>query len=667
MTGQAMVLRFDRGGGNMTVVDDAGGTVIQPNLGSQYRDNSFYLVGPQADQQMGMGRAQIPNPNPVAQAHLTSTQLQSKIQFTEFVNGQMQWAPTFILQRLACPGLAPGPFNPYITIDYFDSDPVAVNNRLKYDDMGQPGNPTMPGVEKDWSETYAWGRRQPYDSVIVYSPPGQPPAPGQSQYWQTTGMAMMGQINFTLGQHNGDAPMPPAPPPAQWSAGQTLEQPFRPLAHYDRIVLNPSELFHVVGTKPHEFGQEYCGPTQPMNPTSGLRPNGRLKYTLDWLDHGAPANTPQGTFLFRALGMLRTGTHMDAMGMGGKVPGKVNINTIFSQQVFEAVVDAQAANRFNQNDVNAAWNAVVAARHAIPSMPGTPLQFSLMDRPFRGYATTVDSTTGRHRTPIKPDMLWQENPVPPLFGPNEHLENFIPGPAGRASAVEKYEMLSKSFNQFTTRSNCFAIYSTIGYFEVRNPGPYNELNRPILGKELGIDDGTTVRHRYFSIIDRTNLTIEQPRVVPVNPAVPLPPTLQGQAPVYFSYQPQVPQPQPDPMTGAVAPIADPVTVSTSAPPTPVTVRVKIPAIGRDAAGGVVGQYDGTLWTIRAGVSRFIIGVGDKQEERSSQPSRSTRCRRTRWQCRPTRVATRRSWSCCCRRSSRYCGRASSTIAALPCG
>ena len=49
-------------------------------------------------------------------------------------------------------------------------------------------------------------------------------------------------------------------------------------------------------------------------------------------------------------------------------------------------------------------------------------------------------------------------------------------------------MMSKVFNQFTTRSNVFGVWLTVGYFEVKNAPPYNEFSRPILGRELGAAD-----------------------------------------------------------------------------------------------------------------------------------------------------------------------------------
>jgi hypothetical protein len=197
-------------------------------------------------------------------------------------------------------------------------------------------------------------------------------------------------------------------------------------------------------------------------------------------------------------------------------------------------------------------------------------------------------------------MLWNE--TQPWHGvPPNNSETYTPGQGGYASSIEKYEMLSKVFNQFTTRSNTFAVWMTIGYFEVKNPGPYNEANRPILGRELGEVEGNVVRHRYFSIIDRTNLSIEAP--TQLVPPTQMPVIKQGQAPVYFSYEPNTP------VYGANSSFNG---TEDPAPPM-VSVDVKIPAQEPVANGGIIGQYDGTLWTIRPGVSQILLDQGERQE------------------------------------------------------
>jgi hypothetical protein len=85
----------------------------------------------------------------------------------------------------------------------------------------------------------------------------------------------------------------------------------------------------------------------------------------------------------------------------------------------------------------------------------------------------------------------------------------------------RYQGLSRLSNLVTTRSNVYAVWITVGYFEVEPAAQMlANLKPPLtpaqiqarlvnypdgyaLGRELGIDTGENQRHRAFYIIDRT--------------------------------------------------------------------------------------------------------------------------------------------------------------------
>ena len=81
---------------------------------------------------------------------------------------------------------------------------------------------------------------------------------------------------------------------------------------------------------------------------------------------------------------------------------------------------------------------------------------------------------------------------------------------GDRSASFRHEPFNKLGNIMTTRSNVYSVWITVGFFEVT--GDPNSSAREVypdgmrLGRELGLDDGSYIRHRMFGIIDRSKPT-----------------------------------------------------------------------------------------------------------------------------------------------------------------
>ena len=83
----------------------------------------------------------------------------------------------------------------------------------------------------------------------------------------------------------------------------------------------------------------------------------------------------------------------------------------------------------------------------------------------------------------------------------------------RRNPAFHYQTLQRLGNLVTTRSNVYAVWITVGFFEVEpNPNGVDD-NHPDgyrLGRELRSDSGEIRRHRAFYFIDRSVPVASQP-------------------------------------------------------------------------------------------------------------------------------------------------------------
>lgn len=226
-------------------------------------------------------------------------------------------------------------------------------------------------------------------------------------------------------------------------------------------------------------------------------------------------------------------------------PGKVNLNTAFEPPVLTGLMSDHGAN----------WASFATARQALwaTDASGNPDYFGLEDsgvsvlprlptrigNPFRSFAGSylVPPVNQRDGTGAGTDpylyfkMLVREGAnstllraeynraVPPVVP--EALEIRDPLVANndtdthRNSSQNSYfEHLPLQFlsNTTTTRSNVYAAWITVGYFQVDRVAGYDptdSLQQQLypegytLGQELGADSGDVTRYRAFYVIDRS--------------------------------------------------------------------------------------------------------------------------------------------------------------------
>lgn len=485
------------------------------------------------------------------------------------------------LQRLSNPYLPLGPTNPYITVDYMDYViPFDSVNRTAAE-MGTGRPPKMVAMGAPPSGTgydptgyrFSIGKVQPY-AGYAYVAPGSLPAAGNTSTLQPSiysftttpkSFVLAQQPNgfvqgtsavpaTTFWQHNGKSTTT-APNAAVSPPNDTLLTPYEWVVHFDRPLVNQLELLQVTGVPTHNLTQTYI--SAPTGTVYKASTNNSLAIA-PWLGSDGTGNLPtyQGSppytnnGLFRSFDLLRVKPWGFGVPMGGKVHGKININTVQDPRVLYALFDPQGSNTFGglmQPNVpwNTWFNGLMSRRTSnfvqkytasgsmndangfpllVPTpgptnddIPGSP------DRPFKPFGVGEYSggqiaATGLDDTILRTNGIAGATPL--LFDPNTASHPYL-----RAEAARKI------LNNTTTVSNSFVAFYTVGYFEVRtdgngNPvfaveGPSTSPNfntitaapaatdyaRPILGREAFRDVPGDLRQKFFTVIDRNNLTI----------------------------------------------------------------------------------------------------------------------------------------------------------------
>lgn len=346
-------------------------------------------------------------------------------------------------------------YNPYVTIDYLDKVQM---------------NAVTPPTATDFSQ----GKYQPYAAD---------PITGQVvNQTTTTG------TRHTFGALNQPFPNNP------WSTANSYDW----LAHLDRQLISPMELTMVSGYAPHQLTHQFIsGTSAPGSPN---------QHVVPWFDNNRR--------LYRAFEFLRTHNRASGIAFGARNAGGININTLWDPEPLKAVCDAQSANNFADTDIvgtpasdaTKIWGKLIARR--TPGLYNAPAgalsRLSSSDLPFGALSTGVDTTGG---PAMYPGGIGIDNTLLAAAtaggAPTSQRLFEPPSTTTTTNPYWRYQLLNKVFNHFTTRSNTFALWLTVGFFEV-----VDSTTTPVkLGAEINANVQQNIRHHMFAIVDRSALTV----------------------------------------------------------------------------------------------------------------------------------------------------------------
>ncbi|MCA9246528.1 MAG: hypothetical protein KDA42_05415 [Planctomycetales bacterium] len=175
-------------------------------------------------------------------------------------------------------------------------------------------------------------------------------------------------------------------------------------------------------------------------------------------------------------------------------PGKINLNTIYNESTYNALMHIGVGTPRHPGPTWAEF--VTSRREAFNADPATVTATdeiisgsgsSFFQNPFRSFNADERQKTllRNHPTATTPR---------PMFA-NTSLNEYNDASRNPFFFNQSVQRLA---NLTTTRSNVYAVWITVGYFETSPAGGLSGITR-----ELGSDQGDSTRHRAFYIVDRS--------------------------------------------------------------------------------------------------------------------------------------------------------------------
>jgi hypothetical protein len=453
-------------------------------------------------------------------------------------NGTVKNYRRIHLQRLANP-LAPyhAVVNPYRTIDVMPVDLTIFNGvESSATDPSLAVNPNEfgcfeRGANSNPADRYLWPQELATAALAA------PPADATHRFGFTL-RHTLGYLNASYGTAF-NAGTVAAIPPDPFAVTSYLGAPdttsgaptFPWLTWNNRPYVSPTELLLVPRSSSAHLLRDFTladSTTSPYDPM-GL---GRFHHLLNFF--AAHPDLNDATNLYRVFeyltvrprfagtetllnpstnaphfGSTAAGTEMLHPPFNGistyREPGRINLNTLYDQAVWNALWGSHPAPMTFAEFIDSRRGYGAAGSGLFFLDSNAPTVFA---NPYRASGTSLlippDSSggTGLGRLEVDSTLLRTNRTsmgvTAPVAGDVPRMLNSLTDLSRNSdrNAFFSYQAMQRLSNLVTCRSNVYAIWITIGYFE------YDPTNGQ-LGQEVGIDTGTVTRNRAFYIIDRT--------------------------------------------------------------------------------------------------------------------------------------------------------------------
>ncbi|MGY8750292.1 MAG: hypothetical protein ACKVHR_19800, partial [Pirellulales bacterium] len=386
--------------------------------------------------------------------------------------------------------------NPYITIDAIAIDLLAFNGVQTDADNGNPnqqervGDVTISATDFDSLER---GESSPGQPNMLFRRDFGNQQVAQGTVVSGDGHNLSFEFKESFGRTNRTYQVGPDANPPNY----TEKAPFAWLTWNNRPFVSQYELANVPHSSPEFLTQHFSlannfDPYTTNSPDGGATPlSSKFGHLLNFYRTEAPnaPNAPGVPPLSAKLYRLFDYTEVPSRYVGvekwlnpnvftnipfnyvrnNRYPGKININTIPNKKVYDALMGQDATKVPFADFKQSRWDSNLNS--------------------FRPYRNTNESS-------FVPLVNMVEDEVDlGLFRRKDDGNPLFEDTTQKRTAYYRNNVRQRLGNLVTTRSSVFAIWVTVGYFEINENGE--------LGTEIGSDTGDVSRNRGFFMFDRS--------------------------------------------------------------------------------------------------------------------------------------------------------------------